>query len=533
MKDFANLFRALDSTTKTSEKVQALVRFFEVAEEKDKLWTIALLSHRRPRRIVKTSLLREWAAEMSQIPLWLLEESYHVIGDLAETLALILPPGENNAAESLTGWMDKIASLHKRDEAEKKALITTAWLSLGKTERFVFNKLITGGFRMGVSQKLLVKALSKYLSLDENALAHRIMGEWNPNSTTFNDLLLAPDSRDWLSQPYPFYLAYPVDESLKDLGDVSSWQLEYKWDGIRGQLIVRQGEIYVWSRGEELITDRFPEFLPLADKLPDGTVLDGEILCFQDGKPLPFQKLQKRIGRKTISKKLLLEAPVIFMAYDLLEWQKKDIRDFSLQNRRDMLTAAIEKVTTSVLHISESLEVNSWKEAADLRESSRENGTEGLMIKQKESNYGVGRKRGDWWKWKVDALTIDAVLIYAMRGHGRRANLYTDYTFAVWDNAELVPFTKAYSGLTDAELKEVDRFVKANTLERFGPVRSVNPELVFEIAFEGLAPSTRHKSGIAVRFPRIHRWRKDKPASEADTLQNLWQLIPDHQKDAD
>ncbi len=526
MKDFADLFIKLDQTNKTNAKVDALVGYFEQATDSDRLWTMALMSHRRPRRTVNTTLLRTWAAAYSGVPLWLFEESYHVVGDLAETIALVLPKKEEDHEKSLTDWVNYIQDLKDLDDSEKRTQIFAAWSSMNYEERFIFNKLITGGFRVGVSQKLMVRALSRFSGVEENLLAHRLMGNWSPDDTTFKELVFEEHPQDDISRPYPFYLAYQLDEKPENLGEPAGWQAEYKWDGIRGQVIVREDEIFVWSRGEELVTDKFPEYEPLAKLLPNGTVLDGEILPFKDGKPLSFNVLQTRIGRKNITKKHLESAPVALMAYDLLEWQGKDIRQEPMQKRRELLENLVAKHNTNgTLLLSDTVEFNTWNELAELRENAREQHSEGIMLKRKDSPYRTGRKRGDWWKWKVDPLTIDAVMIYAQRGHGRRANLYTDFTFAVWDGDNLVPFTKAYSGLTDKEFNEITNWVKKNTVERFGPVRSVTPYHVFEIAFEGIQESSRHKSGVALRFPRISRWRKDKPKEEANTREDLLGIL--------
>ena len=513
---------ALDQTTKTLSKIEALVNYFDQAEEEDKQWAIAILSHRRPRRTVNTSLLRSWAAESGGIPQWLFDESYHVVGDLAETIALVLPEAARRTDHSLTYWINFIRSLGDLEEEEKKKMIQEAWSGLQRYEKFVFNKLITGGFRMGVSQKLMVKALAKHTGISESQLAHRLMGNWTPDNITYQELIHSENPHVDLSKPYPFYLAYALEEDPNTLGNPDQWQAEWKWDGIRGQVIIRKGRLFVWSRGEELVTDKYPEYEVLCSILPDGTVMDGEIMPFKDGKPLAFNVLQTRIGRKNVSRKVMENAPVIFKAYDLLEWEGQDIREWPYLRRRKQLEDLGGQVGSGgVLKLSEVVDFHSWEELEDFRNRSRSFHSEGIMLKRLDSVYRDGRRRGDWWKWKTDPLTIDAVMIYAMRGHGRRANLYTDYTFAVWNQGELVPFTKAYSGLTDQEIREVDNFVKRNTLERFGPVRSVKPDLVFEIAFEGINRSTRHKSGVALRFPRIKRWRKDKPTSEANTLEDL------------
>jgi DNA ligase-1 len=522
VKAFSTLFNHLDSTTKTNVKVDALAEYFNTANPEDKIWAIALLSHRRPKRTVNTRLLREWASEAAGVPHWLFEESYHVVGDLAETISLILPEPNDFSSHSLSYWINLLIDLKDHDDDRKKEVILSSWSQLDKTGRFIFNKLITGGFRIGISQKLMVRALSKSTGIDENILAHRLMGDWNPQTTSFRELVESQTTTDDDSRPYPFYLAYPLEEQLAGLGESDEWQAERKWDGIRGQLIVRNRKIYTWTRGEELVTDKYPEFERLIDYIPDGSVIDGEILAFKNDKPLPFGQLQTRIGRKNVSKNMLQKVPVILMGYDILEFNRKDIRKEPLSARRKILENVASEIPESYpFKISPVIEFRQWEELIPVRENSRTASSEGLMLKHLDSDYKVGRKKGDWWKWKVDPLTIDAVMIYAMRGHGRRANLYTDYTFAVWSGDELVPFTKAYSGLTDEEFRRVDSFVKRNTLERFGPVRSVRPELVFEIAFDGISKSSRHKSGIALRFPRMKRWRTDKKAHEANTLEDL------------
>jgi len=527
MKDFANLFIKLDQTTKTTEKVEALANYFNEAEDDDKLWTIAILSHRRPKRIISTTLLKEMAVESAEIPSWLFEESYHVVGDLAESIALMLgSPMRQSSNEPLHVWIRKMIALREESDEMKKTFIKEAWDSMSFQERFVLNKLITGGFRMGISQKLMTRALSQTTKISEEELAHRLMGDWMPQNTNFQDLIYSDDPLADASKPYPFYLAYALDQKPEALGDVNDWIAEWKWDGIRAQLIFRQDEIFIWSRGEELVTDQFPEFLALKEKIPNGSVLDGEILVLKEGKVGTFGDLQTRLGRKKISKKQLQENPVALFAYDLLEWSGIDIRPKPLKVRRTLLEAIMQKVNQpNLIQCSPVISSVSWQSLEMVREQSRAHQAEGIMLKRGSAPYLSGRRRGDWWKWKIDPLTIDAVMIYAQRGHGRRANLYTDYTFALWEGDQLIPFAKAYSGLTDKEFKEITAFVNKNTVEKFGPVRSVKPDLVFEIGFEGVQYSTRHKSGVSVRFPRILRWRKDKPTHEANHLADLKKLI--------
>jgi DNA ligase-1 len=529
MKQFAALVTTLGGSTKTNDKLDALVQYFSTANDKDKVWTIAIFSGRRPKRAVNSTLLATWCVELAGIPFWLFEESYHVVGDLAETIALLLPEARPNfredEANSLNYYIEELKRIEKKSEEERKEFIVHSWMEMDSAERFVFNKLITGGFRIGVSQKVMVNALARTTNIDASIIAHRISGSWDPSTISFDELLSEHATSIDYSKPYPFFLAYAVEEDASVLGNHDEWQAEWKWDGIRGQIIKRNDELFVWSRGEELMTEKFPEYHSLHDSLPNGIAIDGEIIPCINEKPLPFALLQTRIGRKNVTKKQLQEAPIAFFAYDLLEYEGEDWRGRSLEERRTKLEEVLAAVNHPTLVLSPVVAFDSWEELARLRETSRELGAEGFMLKRKTSTYQVGRKRGDWWKWKVDPLTIDAVMVYAQKGAGRRSNLYTDYTFAVKHDDKLVVFTKAYSGLTDKEFAQVDAFVKRNSIEKFGPVRTVKPELVFEIAFEGIAASNRHKSGVALRFPRILRWRKDKKPDEINTLDDLKKML--------
>jgi DNA ligase-1 len=529
MRLFADLVYRLGTHTKTNDKLDALVQYFSVANGKDKVWMIALFSGRRPRRTISPAKLQEWCSELVGLPLWLFAESYHTVGDLSETIALLIPDNEealrDAASRSLSWYIEKFLELEKSAEEDKKSFIIQSWKELNSRERFVFNKLLSSTFRVGVSQSMMVNALAKLVKLDASVIAHRISGKWDPTSTGFEELLNEQSSIVDHSKPYPFYLAYALEDGPESLGDPAEWQAEWKWDGIRGQIIKRNGLLFVWSRGEDLITDKFPEYQLLAAKLPNGTAIDGEILPVKNGQVLNFNVLQTRIGRKNVTKKQLDEAPAGIFAYDLLEQDGQDIRALPMEERRRRLAAIVTDVSLPELVLSPIVDFHSWEQLTEMRLSSREHNSEGIMLKRKSSPYQVGRKRGDWWKWKIDPLTIDAVMIYAQKGAGRRSNLYTDYTFAVRDGDKLVPFTKAYSGLTDKEFAQVDNFVKKNSLEKFGPVRTVKPELVFEIAFEGIAASNRHKSGVALRFPRIARWRTDKPVAEINTLEDLKKML--------
>lgn len=527
MKLFNRLFQQIDQTTSTNAKVNVLIDYFKQAAPPDALWCIYLLTGKSSGRFIKTALLRQAAIQLAQIPPWLFEESYHVVGDLAETIALSLPPPMNERTCTLSQTMAFLNSLNTFTEGQAIAEIGKRWMETPADERFIFNKLITGNFRMGVSKQLVIKALANTYNRSENEIAHRLMGNWHPISTAINQLLIDDLLQEKSFEPYPFFLAYPLTNPPESLGPIEEWFIERKYDGIRGQIIVRNGHRYIWSRGEDLLTDKFPEFAVLTRLLPNGTVIDGEILPYKDGQVLPFALMQTRIGRKQLSKKILEAAPLVMICYDLLEYNGTDIRNLALHERRQLLAQILKEFATenTPLMLSETLACRTWDEVKQEREKARNYRCEGVMLKRKSSIYEAGRRRGNWWKWKIDPYTIDGVLIYGQRGHGRRANLYTDYTFAVWDEEELVPFAKAYSGLTDKEIIAVDAWIKRNTIDKFGPVRSVSPKLVFELAFEGISASPRHKSGIALRFPRIVRWRQDKVAKEANTKADLLDLL--------
>ncbi|MBN8623384.1 MAG: ATP-dependent DNA ligase [Flavobacteriales bacterium] len=525
MKTFAQLITSLESTNKTNAKIDAMVHYLQTAPENDKLWFLALFTGKRPKRPVNTNLLKLWALEITQLPEWLFLESYSSVGDLGETLSLILPPPENEIDKSLSQWMSELIDLKDKTEEEKRIYVIESWNGLDYTERFIFNKLIGGSFRIGVSKKLLINALSKYSEIDSSQLMHSIMGKWNVEETNFEDLISGTNINPDNSKPYPFCLAYPMEKEIHELGNPEDWQAEYKWDGIRGQLIKRNKEIFLWSRGEELVTPQFPELVSALENMEGDFVLDGEILAVVDNQVLNFNELQKRLNRKTITAKILKEIPVKSFVYDILEFNGEDLREKPLSERRAILEKLINENPHENIKLSEIIQYKNWEELTEIRSNSRENNSEGLMLKQKNSHYHSGRKKGDWWKWKVDALTIDAVLIYAQKGSGRRSGYYTDYTFAVKKEDQLVTIAKAYSGLTDKEIMEVSKFVTKNSLEKFGPVRTVKPELVFEIAFEGIGYSNRHKSGVALRFPRIVRWRRDKKVDEIDDIEEVKKLI--------
>jgi DNA ligase-1 len=527
MKRFAELYDEIDRTTSTNAKVAAMARYFASAPPADAAWAVFFLTGRRLKRLVSYAAIGEWALAATGFESWLLQECYSVVGDGAETVALLLdqlPARSPDTELTLAQWVeDRVLSLRDRDPAGQQARVV-AWLqSLDRLQRFILLKLITGEFRVGVSQTLVVRGLAQASGLPATTIAARLMGDWTPTAEWYTAVLSHEQSDEDRSRPYPFYLASPLDADPSVLGDPADWLIEWKWDGIRAQLVRRGGTVHLWSRGEELITHRFPEIAAAATRLPEGTVLDGEVLAFRDGVPLPFSALQQRIGRQKQVAQMARAVPVVFMAYDILEDEGVDVRAQPLVDRRERLRTRLE--SEGVLRVSPTLEAADWTALGDQRADSRSRGVEGLMMKRRTSPYGVGRKRGDWWKWKIDPYTIDAVLIYAQPGSGRRASLLTDYTFGVWDGEELVPIAKAYSGLSNDEIDEMDKWIRRHTRERFGPVRHVEPTHVFELGFEGIARSARHRAGIAVRFPRMLRWRRDKKPADADTLETVRRLL--------
>lgn len=552
MRRFTDLFRRLDETTRTTGKLAALVDYFTGVPAADGAWAVWFLAGNRPRRAVTTRQLREFVAEAAGLPAWLVEECYEAVGDLGETLALTLETaGVGSDAGNPLGLArfveEHVLPVARADAVEARRRLLETWQGLSLRECFLFQKLIAGTFRVGVSKTLLTRALAEVAGLDRAVMARRLMGSFEPTPDVFRRLISDRSAADDRSRPYPFHLANPLETVPDELGAVDDWQVEWKWDGIRAQLLRRSDETVLWSRGEELIGEAFPEIVAAGELLPDGTAVDGELLAWRQDGPGSFAALQRRLGRRRVSPGMLREVPVIFMAYDLMEADGKDVRALAASERRklleelharwrerfrtrasggetmvqgDLFVPAAPPVDVSP-QLSPVLRPGSWQDVADWVAEARQRRVEGVMLKRTDSAYGVGRERGGWWKWKVDPLTVDAVMVAAQQGHGRRASLFTDYTFALRDGEEFVAVAKAYSGLTDAEIAEVDGFVRANTLRRHGPVRGVKPELVFELAFEGVQSSSRHKSGIALRFPRIHRWRRDKPVAEIDTLDSL------------
>ncbi|MGB8319516.1 MAG: ATP-dependent DNA ligase [Ignavibacteriaceae bacterium] len=522
MKYFAELNQRLDEAYKTDEKIDLLVEYFDSTNPDDSIWAIYLLVGKRIKQIIPVKKLKEWSLELAKIPDWLLGESFKVAGDLVETITLLLPKSSNSTKKSLHYWIEeKLLTLNNKEDNFQREEIIAAWNDMNTKERFVWNKLITGSFRTGVSSKLVIKALSIYSGINEPVIAYRLMGNWKPDGNLFKQIISTDSIDSGFCKPYPFYLPNQLDNDVENLGDIKGWQAEWKWSGIRAQIIKRDGKILIWSQEEEMLNEKFPEFESFRFLITDGTVIEGNLIAWQNEKPLPLGELQKRIRKKSITKKIIKDIPVVLMAYDLLELNGKDIRDEPLNIRSKKLIELINNISCRKLFFSYKINANTWEELKVKRNESRSRFVEGLMLKRINSPYREERKKCDWWKWKMEPLIIDVVLINARKGEGQNANLYTDYTFGVWDGNRLVPIAKACSGLTAEEIYKIDLFVRENSIEKFGPVCTVKPELVFELAFEGIQKSTRHKSGVVFRLPIINKWRHDKTMKDVYNLSDI------------
>ena len=530
---FTALFTVLDRTKRTSEKLDALVRYFSEAPPEDAAWAMFFLSGRTLKRLLPRAVLRDAVEEATGLPRWLISASHESVGDFSETIALLLPSSAKGAHGAPSPppplhvlVRDRLEALRDLPPAQQKQMLIDTWSMLNPGACMIWNKLIMGNFRVGVSQTLLTNALAAAANVSPSIMAHRLAGAWSPTAEHFSQLMAAQSEIDASRQPYPFLLGHPLQDPVESLGERSEWQIEWKYDGIRAQVIRRAGQVVIWSRGEELITPAYPEIADAANALPDGVVLDGEIVAWERDHPLPFTLLQRRLNRKSMEPRLFIDVPVMFIAFDMLELDGADLRGQPLRQRRAMLERELSRLAgDAAVRLAPILDATTWDDVAKLRCESRKRHVEGVMLKRLDGVYGVGRRSGDWWKWKIDPHTVDAVLIYAQGGSGRRAGVFTDYTFGVWDNEELVPVAKAYSGLTDDEIHQVDSFIRRNTIERHGPVRIVKPQLVFELAFEAIQPSGRHRAGLALRFPRMARWRTDKTPEDADTLDSLRELM--------
>jgi DNA ligase-1 len=531
MKRFTLLFQQVDATTSTNEKVRVLQQYFRDEQPTNVVWALYLLLGKTRKRLITSNTLRKIFLQVSDIPEWLFEDCYAHVGDSAEVISLLLKDtnvtSKSGAEIPLHEWVETIIPKVKQVESELalKELVISWWSLLEPFEVFILNKILTGAFRVGVSEKLVIKAIAAEYEIPESEIAHRLMGDFVPTIEFYNQLITTTEQVESPTRPYPFFLASTLEEDRFQTEDCSQWQAEWKWDGIRAQILRRSDQVFIWSRGEDLITEQFPEIANYFLNFENGLVFDGEIVCWSGDRPLSFNHLQKRLGRKRVTQKIIDENPTHFIAYDLLEYNGEDIRSLPLRDRRQHLKTLLQQTEHQWVTLSTSLSFHSLEELRSLRSQSRQQNAEGLMVKAIDSPYLVGRKRGYWWKYKVEPMSLDAVLIYAQAGSGKRANLFTDYTFALWKGDELVPFAKAYSGLDNKEINELDKWIRKHTIEKFGPVRSVEPLQVFEIGFEGISESKRHKSGISVRFPRILRQRLDKSVQEADTIASAQKLL--------
>ena len=537
MRNFATLFKELDETAQADLKIEALINYFKKVPPEDLAWTVSLLLGRKIKQVISVKRLRKWSVELTQIPDWLLAECLNNVGDLAETISLILPFEGNSENIPLHVWIEQcIFPLKDQQEEIQKEKIVSFWHQLNSVERFLFNKLVTGSFHVDIPPKLIIKALSSFCSLNEKYISQRLIGNWVPTAGFFNFLCTSNVSDTMANIPYPFNPVVQLDLKVEDLGNINQWLFEWKWNGIRSQIIKRENKVFIWSHDEDLLNDSFPELYELGSILPDGTVIEGIIIPIRDNILLPSAELKKRIAKRYPVKKILSDIPVSFVAFDLLEFDKEDIRNKSLNQRRNLLKEILNDITDKRIILSGVVECNSWKDLKIARSEAGKKSVDGLMLKRLYSPYSIGSETivsamqsgiltTNWYKWKNDPLTINAILLYARLEQGSTSPLFKEYTFALWHDGKLIPFAKTSSGLTDEEIIQVDSFIRKNTLGKFGPVRTVKPELVFKLEFDGIQKSSRNKSGIVVLSPHITRWHHYKKIEEAGSLNSLTILL--------
>jgi len=521
MKQFATLLEYLLLTPARNAKIDHMVQYFREAPDPDRGYALAVLTGALDLRNVKASLLKDIV--LKKVDPVLFGMSYEYVGDLAETIALIWPDKTDDALPSLS---ELILELENKKKSELPVRIA-GHLSAGTaTERWAIMKLATGNLRVGVSARLAKTALAQFGNKD----LHDIEKIWHGLEYPYADLFAWLEDRGAMPEIHrhrvfhPMMLSNPIDEE-KDFANLkpADYQAEWKWDGIRIQLVLSDDQKRIFSRTGDDVATAFPDIL---ENITGSAVLDGELLAGSNFEPAPFNDLQQRLNRKVVTPKMLEQYPAFIRLYDILFDGDEDLRERPLSDRRMRLEAWVAKNPSPRLDISPILKFRSWDELLKLRvQGAEEQGHEGIMLKRYDSPYVAGRPKGPWFKWKRDPCLVDAVLMYAQRGHGKRSSYYSDYTFGVWRDEEIVPVGKAYSGFTDEELVRLDKWVRANTIGRFGPVREVEKKLVFEVAFDSAHTSTRHRSGIALRFPRINRIRWDKPPEQADTLANMQKLI--------
>jgi len=522
---FASLFFHLDQKRSDAEKILAIAEFFKQADDHERIWSLALLTGQLRKRYCKTSLLKSWACEVSEIPDWLFEESYRVVGDQMETISKILA-GEtrSNQDTSLKEWTDCLRTFSSISEEEKKERITSLWQKMSTDECLVFTKIITGTFRSNLSKELLIKGIADAFNLDTIVITHRLGSNWDPINTRFHQFILSGNGDDLLSRPYPFFMANDLSSPLQ-LGDPAEWQAAWKWDGIRCQLVKRKGKVFLWNEAGELITDKFPELVTAAATLPDDIVLEGDVLLFHKKNILTQQAVQNRISRKSPQKKQLDEASAVFIANDLLEFENTDYRNEPYRIRQNQLKCILEISQNSSFIFSDSIPFSSWSDLELVRSDSGKLKVQGLDLKKISSKYAEGQTTEDFWFWKQKLLKIDGVLLYYQKSGLVGTDLTDVYTIAVWSGENLVPVAKVNSLQDEAIAFKVNAFIKNNTLEKFGPVRTVKPELVFEISFEGIQPSLRHKSGILLQNPFISSFKENTDTKHAHTLADLKNLL--------
>lgn len=524
MKAFAELIFNLRKWDTENNQIRYIKEYFSISDDRDCIWAIYILLGKKIKNEFRSKQqLKKWACEYAEIPDWLFDESYSFTGDLTETISLILPGKEADSGRTLTEWMHYMESFCKSDDQGNKKKVVDAWKELDHTETYVFNKLIPGNFKSGVDEKVIIKALSKFLNIESNVISNRIKSNWHPDLISFYELFSKFNPDDIISKPYPFIPEEVFESEPGVLGSAADWLAEQKFKGIRCQLIFRKGKIFLWTDNGELINDKFPEFEFIKKYLPDDSVFTGSIICINNGMKSQHNYLQARLRRKNISSKSLKESPVIFMMNDLLEYEGTDMRNKFLIERKELIKCNKFMISkNNLIKYSENIKFENWEELRTIRRKSSDTISGGIILKKKNSLF-LSDINEKYLICKPEPLSADAVLMYALKGE--RTDLFSEFTLGVWDKGKLVSIAKINSGLSEEEIREVSEFVNNNTLEKFGPVRTVRPELVFNISFESISFSVRHKSGVVLQSPEISKWIRGKNIFDASSLENLKKFI--------
>jgi len=541
MKAFADLWATLEGQLSEARSAQILARYLQQTSAEDAAWAIYLLCGKKPKKLLSARELVEYFLQTSGTPGWLFWESDDVVGDVNETIALLNDTfmdetasqqnrNENSHPQqnSLAFWMEnQLNTLAEVAQSQRPAFLGNCWQKLGYREAFIINRILTGTWKSNLPLKTIAQALSIVSGQEPMTLMHRLKADWLPNKVFYAKLIAEDQPTFQTEQKFSFGEFKPLEESsIESLGAVEDWWLAWQWEGLRVQCIRRADDCFLWSQNGELVTDRFPELHEMAQKLPEGTILEGVIVACSGQAPLPLADLQPRLGGKSVNRKMMESCPVAFVATDLQLLANEDMRNLPAQQRKTRLAQLANDIGFPLVHFPR-IEIDQWAHARKLLQEARQHHAEGLSLQRLNSPYPIQNQQADWWSWKVQPHTINAILLYAkMEMAGRSQKQTTEYTFAVWHEDQLVPVARTGIGLPPEEAELLDGWIRANTYERFGPVRSVEPFHVYEIAFDGITPSKRHKCGFVLREPRIINPRPHTPIEEASRLEDLHRLLP-------